>query len=96
MRCHSKVSKNFILAGPPAAVWRLNVKGKSGCRENSEGVISTVLVQEDLGYSSDAKEAVAFVVLGYLTLNKKSGNVPSATGSRKNVILGNIYLGKWV
>lgn len=55
-----------------------------------------VLVQEDLGYSSDAKEAVAFVVLGYLTLNKKSGNVPSATGSRKNVILGNIYLGKWV
>lgn len=55
-----------------------------------------VLVQEDLGYSSDAKEAVAFVVLGYLTLNKKSGNVPSATGSIKNVILGNIYLGKWV
>lgn len=53
-----------------------------------------VLVQEDLGFSSDAKEAVAFVVLGYLTLNRKSGNVPSATGSSENVILGNIYLGK--
>lgn len=47
IRCHSKVSKNFILAGSLAAVWRLNIKGKSGCRENSEGVISTVLVQED-------------------------------------------------
>lgn len=53
-----------------------------------------VITQEDLGYNSDAKEAVAFVVLGYLTLNKKYGNVRSATGAKKNAILGNISLGK--
>lgn len=53
-----------------------------------------VMTQEDLGYSSDAKEAIAFVVLGYLTLMRKSGNVIGATGARENVVLGNIYLGK--
>ena len=49
-----------------------------------------VLTQEDLGFSSDAKEAVAFAVLGYLTLNNQPGNVVSATGAKQPVILGNI------
>ncbi|MGD9605065.1 MAG: anhydro-N-acetylmuramic acid kinase [Bacilli bacterium] len=49
-----------------------------------------VQTQEDLGLSSDAKEAVAFAVLGYLTLNNEVGNVVSATGAKKSVILGNI------
>jgi anhydro-N-acetylmuramic acid kinase len=49
-----------------------------------------VLRQEDIGFSSDAKEAVAFVVLGYLTLQGKPGNVCSATGAKKPVILGSI------
>lgn len=53
-----------------------------------------VFTQDELGYSSDAKEAIAFVVLGYLTLNGKSGNVKSATGASKGAILGNICLGK--
>lgn len=53
-----------------------------------------VMTQENLGYSSDAKEAIAFVVLGYLTLNRRSGNVRGATGASENVVLGNIYLGK--
>lgn len=49
-----------------------------------------VLCQEDIGFNSDAKEAVAFVVLGYLTLQGKPGNVCSATGAKKSVILGSI------
>jgi len=49
-----------------------------------------VLTQEDLGFSSDAKEAVAFAVLGYLTLNNQPGNVISATGAKRPVVLGNI------
>ncbi len=49
-----------------------------------------VLTQEDLGFSSDAKEAVAFAVLGYLTLQNRPGNVVSATGAKKPVVLGNI------
>ena len=49
-----------------------------------------VFCQEDIGFNSDAKEAIAFVVLGYLTLQGKPGNVCSATGAKKPVILGSI------
>jgi anhydro-N-acetylmuramic acid kinase len=56
--------------------------------ENADGV--EVLTQEDLGFSSDAKEAVAMVVIGNQTLHKKPSNVPSATGAKKSVPLGSI------
>lgn len=49
-----------------------------------------VLTQEEVGYSSDAKEAIAFAILGNETLNGRGSNVPSATGAKENVILGNI------
>ncbi len=49
-----------------------------------------VLTQEDKGYSSDAKEAIAFVILGNETLHKQFSNVPTATGAKQKVILGNI------
>lgn len=45
---------------------------------------------EEIGLNSDAKEAMAFAVLGYLTIKRKVGNVPSATGSKKSVVLGEI------
>lgn len=51
-----------------------------------------VLLQEDLGYSSDAKEAIAFAILGNETLNNSFSNVPSATGARERVILGQITM----
>jgi len=50
--------------------------------------------QEDLGFSSDAKEAMAFAILGYLTLANKPGNLTSVTGARESVVLGNITPGK--
>ena len=49
-----------------------------------------VLTQEDLGLSSDAKEAVAFAILGNQTIHGKPSNVPSATGARMPVVLGAI------
>jgi anhydro-N-acetylmuramic acid kinase len=49
-----------------------------------------VLRQEDLGFRSDAKEAMAFAVLGYETMMGRPGNLPSATGAARPVILGNI------
>lgn len=49
-----------------------------------------ILTQEDLGLSSDAKEAVAFAILGNETLNSHHGNLKGATGARESVILGNI------
>lgn len=49
-----------------------------------------ILIQEDLGYSSEAKEAIAFVILGNQTYYMRPSNVPSATGARKSVILGQV------
>ncbi|MDU1313557.1 anhydro-N-acetylmuramic acid kinase AnmK [Clostridium septicum] len=49
-----------------------------------------IVTQDELGFSSDAKEAIAFVILGNETLNESFSNVPSATGATNKVILGNI------
>ncbi|SFN77839.1 anhydro-N-acetylmuramic acid kinase AnmK [Proteiniclasticum ruminis] len=57
-------------------------------RELLNGV--EVLTQEDLGYSSDAKEAMAFVILGNETYHRRPSNVIGATGAKTPVILGNL------
>ena len=57
-------------------------------RELLHGV--EVLTQEDLGYSSDAKEAMAFVILGNETYHGRPSNVIGATGAKTPVILGNL------
>jgi anhydro-N-acetylmuramic acid kinase len=42
----------------------------------------------DLFFDGEAKEAVAFALLGYLHLKGRAGNVPSATGARGPRVLG--------
>jgi anhydro-N-acetylmuramic acid kinase len=49
-----------------------------------------VLTFEDVNENSDAKEAIAFAVLGNETLNRSYNNCPSATGARDKVILGQV------
>nr|WP_278429870.1 anhydro-N-acetylmuramic acid kinase AnmK [Brevibacillus laterosporus] len=49
-----------------------------------------VITQEDVGLSSEAKEAVAFALLAHETLHRLPSNVPTATGAREPVILGNV------
>lgn len=44
----------------------------------------------EFGVPAESKEAIAFAVLAYLTWNRQPGNVPSATGAKKAVILGKI------
>jgi anhydro-N-acetylmuramic acid kinase len=43
---------------------------------------------EDVFFDGEAKEAVAFALLGYLHVTKRPGNVPSATGARGLRVLG--------
>ncbi len=40
----------------------------------------------------EAKEAAAFALLGWLTWHGLPGNVPSATGARRSVVLGSVSL----
>ena len=49
-----------------------------------------VKTQEDLGYSSEAKEAIAMAILGNQTYHRLPSNVPSATGAAREVILGKV------
>jgi anhydro-N-acetylmuramic acid kinase len=49
-----------------------------------------ILTQEDVGFSSDAKEAVAFAILANETIHQLPSNVPGATGAGEQVILGSV------
>lgn len=49
-----------------------------------------ILTNEDLGISSDAKEAMAFALLGYQTQMRQVGNVPRATGAKEAVVIGQL------
>lgn len=48
---------------------------------------------DDLGLPSEAKEAYAFAVLGYLTAHGLAGTVPACTGARRPSVLGSITPG---
>jgi anhydro-N-acetylmuramic acid kinase len=48
---------------------------------------------DEVFFSGDAKEAVAFALLGYLTVHGQPGNLPAATGARGPRVLGSITPG---
>lgn len=48
---------------------------------------------DELFFNGDAKEAVAFALLGYLTLHGQPANLPSCTGARGARVLGSITPG---
>ena len=49
-----------------------------------------VQTSEELGIPSQAKEAVAFALLAWLTWNGVPGNVPSATGADRPIVVGKV------
>ncbi|MEK3942965.1 MULTISPECIES: anhydro-N-acetylmuramic acid kinase [Paenibacillus] len=56
-----------------------------------------VLTQEDIGGNSDAKEAIAFALLAYYTMERLPNNIPLVTGASQPVVMGKIswpYIGR--
>lgn len=51
-----------------------------------------VLTQEDVGFNSDAKEAVAFAMLADCAIAGKYNNMQLVTGACKPVVMGKISL----
>lgn len=86
--------KNFVI--PKVKIDSLIVGGGGAHNKTLMGYLKEllpgveVMTQDEYGYSSDAKEALAFVILGNETLNYSFSNVVSATGAKNKVILGNI------
>lgn len=58
-----------------------SLKQKTGCE---------VLTHEDFGIDNKAKEALAFAILGYETMQGRPSNVPGATGAARPAVLGKI------
>jgi anhydro-N-acetylmuramic acid kinase len=52
--------------------------------------VASIEPSDRYGLPADAKEAMAFAVLGYETLRERAGNVPSATGALHGAVLGAI------
>jgi anhydro-N-acetylmuramic acid kinase len=62
-------------------------------REGLERLGVRVREMAELGVEAQAKEAVAFALLGWMTWNGVAGNVISATGAKRAVVLGKVTLG---
>lgn len=60
-------------------------------REMKEYGVQT-LTQEEIGFSSDAKEAVAFAVLADSAICGQPNNMPGVTGAKDLVVMGKISL----
>jgi anhydro-N-acetylmuramic acid kinase len=50
-----------------------------------------VLTTDEAGVSAEAKEAIAFAVLAHWRILGIPGNLPTATGAREAVLLGDVY-----
>jgi anhydro-N-acetylmuramic acid kinase len=59
-------------------------------REELEPLGCTVQASDAVGLPAEAKEAAAFALLAYQTWHRRPGNIPSATGAARPVILGEI------
>lgn len=59
-------------------------------KKELEGI--SVVTQEDIGYSSDAKEAIAFAVLANETIYGNFNNIPNVTKAKHPVVMGKIVV----
>jgi anhydro-N-acetylmuramic acid kinase len=78
----------FVVAGGGAK----NATLMGMLRDGLEPLGVKVRLMEELGVPAQAKEAVAFALLGWLRWYGLPGNVPAATGARRAVVLGKVTL----
>ncbi len=55
---------------------------------HKELLLSKIKISDEFGIPYNAKEAISFAYLAYLTLNGKPGNIKSVTGAKKECVLG--------
>ena len=83
----AKATELFVAGG--------GAKNRTLMRMLSEGFAELgvkVATTEAAGMAVEAKEAAAFALLGWLTWHGLPGNLPSATGARRAVVLGKVTL----
>jgi anhydro-N-acetylmuramic acid kinase len=51
-----------------------------------------VITQEDMGFNSDAKEAVAIAILANEAINGNKNNIPNVTGAKNPVVMGKLII----
>ncbi|WP_152397521.1 anhydro-N-acetylmuramic acid kinase [Paenibacillus guangzhouensis] len=59
-------------------------------RQEMEPMGVQVMTQEQVGLSSDAKEAIAFALLADYTMARQPNNLPAVTGAKRSVVMGKI------
>jgi anhydro-N-acetylmuramic acid kinase len=79
----------FVVAGGGAK----NATLMAMLREGLGALGVRVREMGELGVAAQAKEAVAFALLAWLTWNGLPGNVPSATGAKRAAVLGKVSYG---
>jgi len=79
-------SVDFIVSGGGAR----NRTLMSMLAERLEPLGCTLATSDDFGMPSEAKEAAAFALLAWQTWRHLPGNIPSATGAKRPVILGQV------
>jgi anhydro-N-acetylmuramic acid kinase len=86
--------RNFVL--PEMRVDEIFVSG-GGCHNPTlmrmlRKAVDPIPVSDssEVGLDVDAKEAIAFAVLAYETVNLRPSNVPAATGAKRAVVLGKV------
>jgi anhydro-N-acetylmuramic acid kinase len=59
-------------------------------RDEVEPLGFRLRTMEEMGVPSEAKEAMAFALLAHQTWHRRPGNVPSATGAKREAVLGKL------
>ncbi len=92
-RAIAKSYRDFLPVFPDQVI--VSGGGGHNCylMERLQNLLAPAIVMrtDDLGISSDSKEAIAFAVLGYLRIKERFGNLPNVTGAKRSVVLGKIY-----